>query len=364
MLVYQPVDGGVGRHVKDLAEGLALRGHEIVLCGPSLPGGMSTPPARVSHVGFDLQRAPAPGADLAALGRLAGIARRTTPDVIHAHSSKAGALARLGRVVRPRTPVLYTPHGYAFAGFFANRLERLRYREIERALAPLASRVTCVCEAEARLAVTVGSKARVRVVYNGVEPAGPGPIDPRMAELARSGPVACVLTLLRAGKGIETLIEATPSVLARHPRLQVAIWGDGPERALLQARAISAGVGACVHFLGSNRDPLSVLRGAAMLVHPSLAEALPYVILEAMSVATPIVASDVGGIGEALTDDESGLLVAPGDTAGLARAMTELLDEPERRARMGAAGRSRVEQRFSRAAMIDRLEGVYSEVCG
>jgi glycosyltransferase involved in cell wall biosynthesis len=364
MLVYQPIDGGVGRHIKDLTEGLAQRGHEVVLCGPSPPEGLAAAPPHTSHVHLELDRAIAPRADLAALRGLAAIARRTQPDVIHAHSSKAGAIARLGHILRARTPVVYTPHGYAFAGFFSSERERRRYREIERALAPLAARVVCVCEAEARLAGTVTPKRRVRVVHNGIEAAGAGPIDARMADLRRSGPVLCVLTLLRAGKGIETLIDATPSLLARHPRLQVAIWGDGPEREVLRARATRAGVEDSVHFLGPNRDPLSALRGADMLVHPSLAEAFPYVILEAMSVARPIVASDVGGISEALTHEAGGLLVPPGDAARLAAAVSTLLDDPERMAQMGAAGQRRAEGQFSRAAMIDRLVGVYSELTG
>jgi glycosyltransferase involved in cell wall biosynthesis len=366
MLVYQPVDGGVGRHVRDLTEGLVEREYQIVLCGPSLPGDMSELPSHASHVRLDLDRAIAPRTDLAALGKLAEIVRRTKPDVIHAHSSKAGAVARLGRVLQPRTPVVYTPHGYAFAGFFSSRLERLRYREIERALAPLATRVVCVCEAEGRLAVALGSKRRVRVVHNGIEPAGttPGPIDARMVELRRRGPVICVLTQLRAGKGIETLIDATPSVLASHPDLQVAIWGDGSERETLQSRASSVGVSAAMHFLGPNHDPLSALRGADMLVHPSLAEAFPYVILEAMSVARAIVASDVGGIGEAILGGEDGLLVPAGDSRSLAQAMIDLLDEPERRALMGSAAQLRMERLFNRTVMVDRLAGVYSEVSG
>jgi glycosyltransferase involved in cell wall biosynthesis len=364
MLVYQPVDGGVGRHIRDLAEGLVEREHQIVLCGPSLPGGLSELPSRASHVRLDLDRAIAPRPDFAALRKLAEIVRRTRPDVVHAHSSKAGAIARLGRVLQPRVPVVYTPHGYAFAGFFSSRLERMRYREIERALAPLATRVVCVCEAEGRLAATLGPERRVRVIYNGIEPATPGPVDARMVELRRRGPVLCVLTQLRSGKGIETLIEATPSVLANHPDLQVAIWGDGPEREALQSRAASIGVGSAMHFLGPSHEPLSVLRGADMLVHPSLAEAFPYVILEAMSTARAIVASDIGGIGEAVLDGEDGLLVPPGDSRSLAQAMNDLLDEPERRARMGSAAQHKMERLFNRTGMVDRLAEVYSEVSG
>ena len=95
--LYQPTGGGVGRHVRDLAECLSERGHEIVLVGPSPPDGMDRLPDRVSHVPLELGRAVSPVADLAALGRLSRILRRLKPDLIHAHSSKAGALGRVAR---------------------------------------------------------------------------------------------------------------------------------------------------------------------------------------------------------------------------------------------------------------------------
>jgi glycosyltransferase involved in cell wall biosynthesis len=361
--LYQPTGGGVGRHVRDLAECLSGRGYEIVLVGPSPPDGMAQLPAGVSHVALDLGRAVSPAADLAALGRLSAIVRRLKPALVHAHSSKAGAVGRLARLTRPATPVVYTPHGYAFAGWFSSARERLAYREIERALAPLSSRVVCVCEAEARLGRSVGFASRIRVVHNGIAAVAPGPSDPRMLELARRGPVVCVLTQLRPGKGIETLIDATPALLSRRPELQVAIWGEGPELETLAARARRAGAAESVHFLGRSSDPLAALRGADVFVHPSLAESFPYAVLEAMSAGAPIVASDVGGIGEALEDGETGLLVPPGDVPGLIGALGELLEDPGRREAMGGAARRRVQRLFTREAMIDRLVGVYHEIC-
>src|ERR1700722_18462666 len=95
MLVHQPTDGGVGRHVKDIAEGLAERGHEVVLCGPTLPAGIATSLPRVRHVHLDLGRSIAPRSDLLALRSLIRIVRAVKPDIVHAHSSKAGALSRL-----------------------------------------------------------------------------------------------------------------------------------------------------------------------------------------------------------------------------------------------------------------------------
>jgi glycosyltransferase involved in cell wall biosynthesis len=362
MLVYQPTDGGVGRHVKDIAEGLAERGHEVVLCGPTVPGGIATTLPRIRHVRLDLGRSVAPRTDLSALRSLVRITREVEPDIVHAHSSKAGALSRLARFFKPRIPVIYTPHGYAFAGYLSHELERRAYREVERALAPLATRVLCVCEAEARLARTIGADSRVRVVHNGIEPPSDHHLDARMTNLRQAGPTICALTQLRPGKGLETLIDATPSVLERHPRLQVAIWGEGSELKKLRARAASVGVAHAVQFMGSCDAPFSVLRAAEIFVHPSMAEAFPYVILEAMSVATPAIASDVGGIAEALRDGETGMLVPPGDSHALASSLRDLLETPERRTSMGLAAQRRVERLFTRTTMVDGLTAVYGEV--
>jgi glycosyltransferase involved in cell wall biosynthesis len=359
LLVHQPTDGGVGRHVTDLAIGLQERGFRAVLCGPSRPAGL---PSACAHIQLDLRRSIAPRADPAAVVGLARIVGEVRPALVHAHSSKAGAIVRLAKSLHPRIPVVYTPHGYAFAGHFSRELERSAYREIERVLARLADRVVCVCEAEARLARAVGPAERVRVVHNGIEPAGVGPVDRRMAELAADGPLVCALTLLRPGKGIETLIDALPAVLACEPRTRLAIGGDGPDLQVLRARASRLDVAEAVHFLGRSADPLSLLRGAQIFVHPSWAESFPYVVLEAMSLGLPIVASDVGGVGEAMSAGESGMLVAPGDPRALARALIELLEDHDRGARMGAAAKLRFEQRFTRTQMIDGVAGVYEEV--
>jgi glycosyltransferase involved in cell wall biosynthesis len=361
LLCHQPTDGGVGRHVADVAEGLVGKGFDVVLCSPALPKGLQAP---VTHVPLDIGRAVTPRADLAALGSFAGTVRRLRPDVIHAHSSKAGVIARVARLSQPRTPVLYTPHGYAFAGHFSRESERRAYRAIERALAPLASLVVCVCEAEARLARSIGPSARVRVVHNGVEITGARAVEPRIAELSKAGPVIGALTLLRPGKGLETLLAALPAVLGAHPSAQIAIVGDGPDLEELRASAHDLGVAHAVHFLGASSEPLSSLRGMDVFVHPSWAESFPYVILEAMSLGLPILASDVGGIGEEIVDGQSGLLVPARDQDALARALIELLNEPARARQMGEGALNRVQERFTRAQMVDHMASLYEQATG
>src|SRR5438128_3838716 len=316
----------------------------MVLASPAMPHGHGRTAAHQQH---DLRRAITPRHDLTALMRLAAIVRGVRPAVIHAHSSQAGAIARLARPLFPRTPVVYTPHGYAFAGYFAHARERLAYRGAERALAPLASRVVCVCADEGRLASSIGPRDRVRVIHNGIAAVRGGLVEPRIAEVSQRGPVIGALTLLRPGKGVETLIEAAPHLLSRHPSAQIAIVGGGPDAERLRALTHGLGVAHAVHFLGPSADTLSMLRGMHIFVHPSWAEAFPYAVLEAMSVARPIVASKVGGVGEAVIDGETGLLAAARDAPALARALAELLDEPKRAARLGEEALRRVRERFT-----------------
>jgi glycosyltransferase involved in cell wall biosynthesis len=360
LLVHQPVDGGVGRHVADLARGLDGAGHDVILCGPERPVGA---PDCCGHVRLPMRRSLSPRADLRACRRLNATIAATTPDLVHAHSSKAGAVARLVQLAHPGLPVVYTPHGYAFAGYFEREGERTVYRAIERALSALGGRILCVCEAEARLARRVARRRQIRVVHNGVaQPAEQPVIDPAMARLARRGPVIGTLTQLRRGKGLETLLDALPRVQAVHPDAQLAIWGDGTELEPLRRRAVRLQIDASVHFLGPTTDPLSIIAGTQVFAMPSLAESFPYVMLEAMSIGRPIVSTDVGGVGEAITSGEHGLLVAPGDAEALGDAVVTLLDDPAVAARLGAAARRRVRSDFTLGRMLRATLEVYAEL--
>ena len=368
LLVYQPIDGGVGRHVADLADGLAARGHQVVLCGPERP---ELTPVDFPHIPVPMSRAVTPAADARAVARLVTALDSFRPEVVHAHSSKAGAIARLARLRRGRTPVVYTPHGYAFTGQFERPLERFGYRAAELMLAPLTSMVLCVCEAEARLARGVAPGRPIRVVHNGVPMApgralgGPAPVGHTSAAgEPKPGPVICTLTQLRPGKGVEVLLDAFKRLRssASPADARLVIWGDGSDADKLRARAHELGLGDAVQFPGATTTPLDAISQADLFVLPSLAEAFPYVVLEAMSAGLPIVASDVGGIAEAVQPPLCGLLVEPGDAGALATAIDGLLRDPARRVAVGAAGRSRIETDLSLDAMLDGVEHAYEEL--
>lgn len=357
-MVLQPPDGGVFRHVSELAGGMTARGHEIFLCGTRRPQEIA--PER--FVELEVGRRVAPGSDGRAIGQVARALSRCRPEVVHLHSSKAGAVGRLARWAAPFTPVVYSPHGYAFAGHFERGLERRAYRAIEVALAPLASRVLCVCEAERRLAAAIGPASRTRVVHNGVAIAPTGTPARAASGECGDGPVLAITAPLRPGKGIETAIDAMPRVLARHPTVTLLIAGAGPESGALEHRARSAGLDTAIRFLGHVADTAGVLGDADVVIHPSWAESFPYAVLEAMAAAAPIVATDVGGTAEAIEDGRSGVLVPPRDVERLAAAIGALLDDAELARRLGAAAHERAQSCFTVPRMVTGTLEVYLEV--
>lgn len=358
LMLTQPTDGGVFQHVAYLCRGLAARGHEPLVAGP-----FREPPRGLDAEVFPLEmvRSVAPAADASAVGATARLIRRLRPALVHAHSSKAGAVARLARPAFARTPLVYTPHGYAFAGYFEKEAERRRYRAVERALAGLASAVLCVCEAERRLAASVGVR-RAYVVHNGVPPLERAPVHPSVAALRERGPVVGLVTLLRPGKGLETLVDALPEILAAHPAASVAVAGSGAERAGIEARARARGVAEALHLIGETAGPGVLLAGADVFASVSWAESFPYNVLEAMAASLPVVATDVGGTGEAVEDGVTGILVPPRQPAPLAAAIDGLLADPERGARLGAAGARRVAERFTVDRMIEGTVAVYQRL--
>jgi glycosyltransferase involved in cell wall biosynthesis len=199
---------------------------------------------------------------------------------------------------------------------------------------------------------------KVHVVHNGIDVErfrrDRAPARARLERefaIAPGLPLAVTVSVLRAGKGIEVLLDAA----ARVPDMQFLVIGDGPKRAAWQALDRTGRV----RWAGYRTDVNELLAGADVFVHPSLDDAFPTVLLEAMAAGLPVVASRVGGIPEIVADGVTGRLVPPGDAAALAAA----IQDPALPS-MAAAARERAEREFSTEAWIARLEKVYGEVTG
>jgi glycosyltransferase involved in cell wall biosynthesis len=161
-------------------------------------------------------------------------------------------------------------------------------------------------------------------------------------------------------KGHDVLFDALPAILTEHPNVQVLIFGKGPLDEELRRRANERGLKWNIHFLGFRNDLESVIPCLDLLAHPAYMEGLGVSLLEAAACGVPIVASHVGGIPEIVVNAVTGYLVQPGDSAGLARAVNELLRHPQRMIEMGKAGRERVLERFSIERMVEGNFSVYA----
>lgn len=204
------------------------------------------------------------------------------------------------------------------------------------------------------------------VVHNGIDLDHFAPAAPPERPVAEFGHAdartVTVLAALRDFKGIMHAVRAWPAVIAAHPDARLLLVGSGSEEQALRAAVAELNVTDSVLFAGMRSDIPEILRASEMVVLPSIyGENLPTVLMEAGGCARPVIASDVGGISDIVADGETGLLVKPGDEAGLAAAMIGLLDDPERGHRLGLAGRQHMERQFDARLWARNLRKVYEQ---
>ncbi len=349
--------GGVSRYVDDLVADQVQRGWMVaVACPPVGSLGPAVERLGAEHRPWDAAREPARGlvGEWRALQR---IVREVWPEVVHLHSSKAGLVGRC--VVRRRRPTLFSPHGWSFLAVTgASRRAAVMW---ERVGAHLADVVVCGSEGERRTGEAFRIHARWRVVPNATDVERYVPLDDEARRGARAdlgigpGPLVVCIGRLCEQKGQDLLLAAWPAVCRAVPGARLALVGDGPLRAGLEA-----GAGPAVVFAGYQRDVRPWLAAADVVVQPSRYEGLSLVTLEALASARSVVATDVEGMREAIGDD-AGAVVPPGDRHALAAALVTRLRDRERTAAEGRAGRTRVERRFSLRSWGDAMAAVTEE---
>ena len=350
--------GGAQVHVRDLAATLNQHGHEAVVLtsrsGPYIDAlraaGVETIPLK------HLTAAIRPFQDARALFEIHSTLKRLQPDLLSAHSSKAGILGRAAARLLG-LPVVFTAHGWAFTPGIPQR-EAAVYRWIEQLAAPLATRIITVSEFDRRLALShrLASPDRVVTVHNGMPDIPPG----LHADPGRS-PVRLVMTArFEPQKDHQTLFRALAGL--REQQWQLDLIGDGPLLPEAQAMVRDLGIVERVRFWGQRMDVAQRLAEAQVAVLITNWEGFPRSILEAMRAGLPVISSDVGGIAESVQDGETGFVVAQGDARGLQRRLKQLLDDPDLRTRMGASGRERYEKHFTLDHTIEKTLSVYREI--
>jgi glycosyltransferase involved in cell wall biosynthesis len=353
--------GGLFRHVVDLVQGQAARGHRVGLILDSTTGG-----ARAEAVLQDLTPYLALGYERVAIPRelslrdlpaLRRVMRRTyelMPDVLHGHGAKGAALVRLAPNVRGMVRA-YTPHGGSlvyspgtFSGGFYRSLERLLNYRTDLFL------FESTYAADLFRAKIDSPRGMVRIVRNGVSPAefDPVTVQPDATDFVCIGE-------LRPVKAIDILIEALAILKQSGDPVTATVVGEGPDDAKLKALVSERGLADEVRFVGFQPARIAFSMGR-MLVIPSRAESLPYVVLEAAAAGLPVIGTRVGGVPE-IFGPHADSLVPADNIAALVAGMRKAVIDPGEAAGIAERIRERVRAEFSVDRMVDGGLAAYRE---
>ncbi len=315
--------GGAQRHVYDLSCGLKALGHEVVVLY-GIEGRLKT---RLEAQEIACQPVPAltreirPWRDLKALQRLRRQIEALSPDVVHVHSSKAGALVRLA-LRKSAIPVVYTIHGLVYLNQRMPRWKQALYRSIELGLLPLAKATILVSKRDLEELQRHRRVRRTRLVHipNGIDPfPEPMPLP--------EAPVIGTIARFTEEKALDVLLKAVAEVRKEVPNVRLILVGDGPLRAQLEQLAQDLGINDITTFAGFQENTVEWLAKMRVFALTSVKEGMPYALLEAIAAGRIIVARDVGAVADVVPGQFLvGTLATPTDWAGRILAVLPQLE--------------------------------------
>lgn len=308
----------------------------------------------------NMRRSVHPWRDARAALELGRLMRREQPDVVHTHTSKAGALGRMTAAALRAPVIVHTFHGHVFGGYFSGSAEKA-FIQAERALSRVADRILVISQSQRediveRFAIAPAHKVQVVPLGLDLSRFRPGPTRGTFRqELGFSDePLVVSIGRLAPIKRIDRLLRCFERLQRRRPDAHLAIVGDGESRSELEAQVENPNV----HFLGYRTDAPQVLADADVLALTSDNEGTPVAVIESVVSGTPVVATRVGGVPEVL-GEAGGRLVDPSDEEGFTEALHGLLDK---RYRLPDAERLRVAERFSKERLVADVTSLYDEL--
>jgi glycosyltransferase involved in cell wall biosynthesis len=369
--------GGPALHVAYLSAGLGPRGYDTTLVAGTVGRGEESMAFAAERAGArivtmpSLSREISPLRDAVAAVQLAGLIRRLRPTILHTHTAKAGAVGRVAAILAggARPPVVvHTFHGHVLRGYFSPARSAF-FRVLERSLA----RVTTVL-------IAVSPEVRDDLVALGVAPAEKFAVirlgieleervrseAPREEVRRRLGipPGRFVVGWLGRMTGVKQtsdLLDALAALRELGVDAGLLLVGDGPDRIGFEERARELGLVRHCLFLGYQEDVAPWYAAMDAVALPSGNEGTPVTVIEALAASRPVAAYAVGGVPDVVRDGVDGFLVPAGDTSALAARLADLAADPSLRARMGAAGRERVLERYAVGRLLDDVDRLYRE---
>jgi glycosyltransferase involved in cell wall biosynthesis len=358
--VRAPV-GGIFRHILDVANGQADRGHQVGIIADSMTGGERAeaalaaiaPRLKLGVHRLAIRREPVP-IDVVVWAHFMRLIRKLKPDVLHGHGAKAGAFIRLkGR--SDQTIRVYTPHGGSLH-YPLNTLKGAIYSRLERALMNRTD-LFLFESAFARDTYqrTIGKPAGlVRCVFNGVTANEFDPIP-----TADDATDIVYVGEFRHIKGADILIDAVALLRADGRPVTLTLAGDGEELEALKAQIARLGLTDAVRFIGHVKARYGFSKGRVLLV-PSRGDSMPYVVIEAAAAGVPMMAANVGGIPE-IFGEHTDALFAPNIVGAMADAIETALDDPEGAMARAKSLRERIFLHFSQKAMVEGIMAGYRD---
>ena len=358
--VRAPV-GGIIRHILDLANGQADRGHHVGIIADSLTGGERAeaalaeiaPRLKLGVHRLAIRRNPGP-ADILVWAHFMRLIWRLKPDVLHGHGAKAGAFLRM-KARSKGTIRVYTPHGGSlhyprntFKGALYSRLERALMNSTDLFLFESAF-------ARDTYQRTIGiPTGLVRCVFNGVTA---DEFDP----VARAADATDIVYVgeFRHIKGADLLIDAVARLHSDGKPVTLTLAGDGEELQNLKAQIQKLGLTEAARFIGHVKARYGFSKGK-LLVVPSRGDSMPYVVIEAAAAGIPMVAANVGGIPE-IFGSHTDALFAPNIVGAMADAIEIALEDPAEAQVRAKSLRERIFQHFSQKAMVEGVLAGYRD---
>jgi glycosyltransferase involved in cell wall biosynthesis len=352
--------GGAQRHVYDLIHSLC-KTYEIHLVVGSTGWlvDLCTPLGVYCHHLPLLNRNINLLKDFLALKEFVGLVNNIKPDLIHAHSGKPGVIARLAGTIC-KVPVIFTAHGWGFSPNSPTAIRNIAF-VVEKLLAPLASKIICVCESDRQLAIKskVAAKHRLVTIHNGIETIDAPIANPAIDPLQ----LIMVARFTKKQKDHHTLMQAIKVIKEQiKADIKVVLVGTGPDWEEAKQTAKDLSILANVEFVGDRLDVPDLLAQSQVFVLSTHYEGFPISVLEAMRAGLPVIATKVNGVSEQVVDGVTGLLVPHLDVYSLVSAIVTLMDNPVMRESMGAEGAKKLAQQFSLDRMSARIDTLYQSV--
>jgi glycosyltransferase involved in cell wall biosynthesis len=314
-----------------------------------------------------LVRAIQPFKDISALSQLYQYIKKGRYDIVHTHSSKAGLLGRLAARMAGVKHIIHTPHGHIFYGYYGRGLSFM-FIILERWAARYTEKIITLTNAgkEEHIQYKIAPAHKFITIHSGLELGSLQPSDTKNDvakefNIDKSDKLIGTVARLVPIKGHEFLLKAAPLVLQHYPNTTFLLIGDGPLRKKLENLAQQLNFFDKIVFSGMREDIPRLLNAIDIFVLPSLNEGMGRVLIEAMALAKPIVATRVGGVPDVIEDGSSGLLVPSADPDALANAICTIMKNPSLAARLASHAVTR-SQKFSHTDMIRQLENLYKSV--